>query len=62
MALKNLIIQECETQENPDNYLNTIPYLEYVSMKNHSNQPNIKQTYILELEKQTHEIINQQIN
>jgi hypothetical protein len=61
MALKNLIIQECETQENPDNYLNTIPYLEYVSMKNHSNQPNIKQTYILELEKQTHEIINQQI-
>uniref|UniRef100_A0A6C0KH72 Uncharacterized protein n=1 Tax=viral metagenome TaxID=1070528 RepID=A0A6C0KH72_9ZZZZ len=61
MALKNLIIQECEAQENPDNYLNTIPYLEYVSMKNHSNQPNIKQTYILELEKQTHEIINQQI-
>ena len=61
MALKNLIIQECQAQENPDNYLNTIPYLEYVSMKNHSNQPNIKQTYILELEKQTHEIINQQI-
>jgi hypothetical protein len=61
MALKNLIIQECETQENPNNYLNTIPYLEYVSMKNHSNQPNIKQTYILELEKQTHQIINQQI-
>lgn len=62
-ALKNLIIQECREQisSNSDAYLNTIPYLEYVSMKNNCPQQTIKQTYILELEEQTHEIINKQI-
>ena len=61
MALKNLIIQECRDSTDNDAYLNMIPYLEYVTMKK-SHRTTIKQTYILELEEQTHQIINQQIN
>jgi hypothetical protein len=60
MALKNLIIQECHDSIDNDAYLNMIPYLEYATMKK-SHRPTIKQTYILELEEQTHQIINQQI-